>query len=286
MASVNVETEGEKVSRARVVLYGVAPIPWRSEAAEEAITAKAIDLDTAAEAGAAAVRDAKPLSMNGPEGQKMVEAVEKAKVPNMVWYNYRRVPAVTFAHRLIEEGRLGRIFHYRAKFLQDWTISPDVPQGGTGTWRLDAAAAGSGVTGDLYIDQQRPAASSVGVITVDIRGMTSDLSGHDDARNDYLDTRRYPNVVYTPKRLVGLREMPYAEGQEVTFQLVGDMAVGTGRSEVTFDVTGKIVGTTFTGTATAKVQLTDFGYQVPRMTALELDNNVYLEVVIVAERAP
>jgi len=91
----------------------------------------------------------KPLSMNGPEGQKMVEAVEKTKVPNMVWYNYRRVPAVTFAKRLIDEGRLGRIFHYRAKFLQDWTISADLPQGGTALWRLDVAAAGSGVTGDL-----------------------------------------------------------------------------------------------------------------------------------------
>src|SRR5437870_6686955 len=91
----------------------------------------------------------KPLSMNGSEGQKMVEAVEKAKVPNMVWYNYRRVPAVTFAKQLIDQGKLGRIFHYRAKFLQDWTISPDLPQGGQGLWRLDAAAAGSGVTGDL-----------------------------------------------------------------------------------------------------------------------------------------
>jgi predicted dehydrogenase len=91
----------------------------------------------------------KPLAMNGPEGRKMVEAVEKAKVANMVWYNYRRVPAVTFAKRLIDEGRLGKIFHYRAKFLQDWTISPDLPQGGTGLWRLDSAAAGSGVTGDL-----------------------------------------------------------------------------------------------------------------------------------------
>ena len=79
----------------------------------------------------------------------MVEAVEKAGVPNMVWYNYRRVPAVTLAKQLIDEGRLGRIFHYRAKFLQDWTISPDLPQGGAGLWRLDVAAAGSGVTGDL-----------------------------------------------------------------------------------------------------------------------------------------
>jgi predicted dehydrogenase len=91
----------------------------------------------------------KPLAMNGPEGLKMVEAVEKAGVPNMVWYNYRRVPAVTLAKQLIDEGRLGKIFHYRAKFLQDWTISADLPQGGTGLWRLDVAAAGSGVTGDL-----------------------------------------------------------------------------------------------------------------------------------------
>lgn len=91
----------------------------------------------------------KPLAMNGPEGKKMVEAIEKAGVPNMVWYNYRRVPAVTFAKQLIDEGKLGRIFHYRAKFLQDWTINPELPQGGQGLWRLDVAAAGSGVTGDL-----------------------------------------------------------------------------------------------------------------------------------------
>jgi predicted dehydrogenase len=59
------------------------------------------------------------------------------------------VPAVTLAKQLVDEGRLGRIFHYRAKFLQDWTISADLPQGGTGLWRLDANVAGSGVTGDL-----------------------------------------------------------------------------------------------------------------------------------------
>jgi myo-inositol 2-dehydrogenase/D-chiro-inositol 1-dehydrogenase len=91
----------------------------------------------------------KPLAMNAPEAEKMVAAVAKAKVPNMVWYNYRRVPAVTLAKQLIDEGRLGRIFHYRAKFLQDWTISKDLPQGGTGLWRLDVKVAGSGVTGDL-----------------------------------------------------------------------------------------------------------------------------------------
>ncbi len=91
----------------------------------------------------------KPLAMNPKEAETMVAAIAKAGVPNMVWYNYRRCPAVVLAKQLIDEGRLGRIFHYRANFLQDWTISPELPQGGTALWRLDAKAAGSGVTGDL-----------------------------------------------------------------------------------------------------------------------------------------
>ncbi|HEY1759092.1 MAG TPA: Gfo/Idh/MocA family oxidoreductase [Bryobacteraceae bacterium] len=91
----------------------------------------------------------KPLGRNATESEAMVAAVEATQAPNMVWYNYRRVPAVTMLKQLIDEGRFGRIFHYRAKFLQDWTISQDVPQGGEGLWRLDAAVSGSGVTGDL-----------------------------------------------------------------------------------------------------------------------------------------
>jgi predicted dehydrogenase len=107
------------------------------------------EMATAAAAHGKMVLCEKPLAMNGAQGQQMAEAVEQARVPNMVWYNYRRIPAVSLAKKLIDEGKLGRIFHYRAKFLQDWTISPDLPQGGAGLWRLDAAAAGSGVTGDL-----------------------------------------------------------------------------------------------------------------------------------------
>jgi predicted dehydrogenase len=91
----------------------------------------------------------KPLARTGKEAEPMVAAVEKAGVPNFVSFNYRRIPAVTLAKKLIDEGRLGKIFHYRAKFLQDWTISKDVPQGGDALWRLDVKAAGSGVTGDL-----------------------------------------------------------------------------------------------------------------------------------------
>jgi predicted dehydrogenase len=102
----------------------------------------------AAKAGKAILCE-KPLGLNAADALKMVEAVEKAKVPNMVWYNYRRCPAVTLAKQIIDAGKLGRVFHYRANFLQDWTISPDLPQGGTGLWRLDAKVSGSGVTGDL-----------------------------------------------------------------------------------------------------------------------------------------
>lgn len=102
----------------------------------------------AAEAGKIILCE-KPLAMNVTEGQEMVDAVEKAGVPNLVSYNYRRVPAVTLAKQVVDSGKLGRIFHYRANFLQDWTISADLPQGGDALWRLDVKASGSGVTGDL-----------------------------------------------------------------------------------------------------------------------------------------
>ena len=91
----------------------------------------------------------KPLARTLAESKGMVDAVEKAGVKNTVWYNYRRLPAVSLAKQIVDSGKLGKIFHYRANFLQDWTISADVPQGGTAAWRLDAEAAGSGVTGDL-----------------------------------------------------------------------------------------------------------------------------------------
>ena len=102
----------------------------------------------AAEAGKMILCE-KPLALNPEEGERMIKAVEKAGVANTVWYNYRRVPAVTLAKQLIDEGRLGRVFHYRANFLQDWTIDAELPQGGEALWRLDVKAAGSGVTGDL-----------------------------------------------------------------------------------------------------------------------------------------
>ncbi|MGM0457930.1 MAG: Gfo/Idh/MocA family protein [Bacteroidota bacterium] len=102
----------------------------------------------AAEAGKMILCE-KPLARTVDEAKPMVEAVEKAGVANTVWYNYRRVPAVTLAKQIIDSGKLGKIFHFRTNFLQDFTISPDVPQGGEALWRLDKDIAGSGVTGDL-----------------------------------------------------------------------------------------------------------------------------------------
>jgi len=102
----------------------------------------------AAEAGKMIICE-KPLARDAVEALAMTEAVEKAGVLNLVSFNYRRIPAVTLAKKLIDEGKLGKIFHYRANFLQDWTINADVPQGGKDTWRLDVKEAGSGVTGDL-----------------------------------------------------------------------------------------------------------------------------------------
>lgn len=91
----------------------------------------------------------KPLAMNGAEAREMTDTVERAGVPNMVWFNYRRVPAIALAKQVVDEGRIGRPFHYRAQYLQDWTISPELPQGGATLWRLEAEVAGSGVSGDL-----------------------------------------------------------------------------------------------------------------------------------------
>lgn len=108
-----------------------------------------VDIAIAAAKAGKMVLCEKPIARDTREGNRMVKAIEKAGVANMVWYNYRWIPAVSLIKQIVDEGRLGRIFHYRANFLQDWTISPDVPQGGAGTWRLDVEAAGSGVTGDL-----------------------------------------------------------------------------------------------------------------------------------------
>jgi predicted dehydrogenase len=87
----------------------------------------------------------KPLAMNGAEAREMAAAARQSGNINTVWFNYRRVPAIAFAKQLIDEGRIGRVYHFRGLYLQDWTLDPGVPL----VWRMDKSVAGSGVTGDL-----------------------------------------------------------------------------------------------------------------------------------------
>ncbi|REK59533.1 MAG: dehydrogenase [Thermobacillus sp.] len=87
----------------------------------------------------------KPLALNLADAREMLQAAEEAGVKHMVSFNYRFAPAVQLAKKLVQEGRLGRIYHFRAWFLQDWIIDPDFPL----VWRLDKKVAGSGAHGDL-----------------------------------------------------------------------------------------------------------------------------------------
>ena len=87
----------------------------------------------------------KPLAGTLKDAREMMEAARKArKQQTFVWYNYRRVPAVALAHQLVREGRIGRIYHVRAYYLQDWG-GPDTPL----LWRFQKKLAGSGAHGDL-----------------------------------------------------------------------------------------------------------------------------------------
>lgn len=99
----------------------------------------------AAEAGKAILCE-KPLARNVAETERMAAAVRKERVVNMVCHNYRRVPALALAREMIARGELGkRLFHYRARYAQDWIVDPAFPL----VWRLQSGAAGSGSLGDL-----------------------------------------------------------------------------------------------------------------------------------------
>lgn len=87
----------------------------------------------------------KPMAMNVKEAREMLKAAEDAGVKHMIGFNYRRVPAVSLAKRLIDEGAIGKIYHFRAVYLQDRLVDPDFPI----VWRLKKEIAGYGAIGDL-----------------------------------------------------------------------------------------------------------------------------------------
>jgi predicted dehydrogenase len=103
----------------------------------------------------------KPLANTVKEAKAMVAAVKKAGVLNMVCHNYRRAPAVQLAKQLIANGDLGKIYHYRGTYLQDWILDPKLPL----LWRFQKEKAGSGALGDIACHSIDLARFLVGEIT-------------------------------------------------------------------------------------------------------------------------
>ncbi|HSV13675.1 MAG TPA: Gfo/Idh/MocA family oxidoreductase, partial [Tepidisphaeraceae bacterium] len=130
-----------------------ASIDWRKVIADPAIDL--VDVTTpnnkhreiviaALEAGKHVACE-KPLAATLEDARAMRDAAKRApSSKTFVWYSYRRVPAVALAHQLVKEGRIGRIYHVRAYYLQDWA-GPEIPL----VWRFSKEQAGSGSHGDL-----------------------------------------------------------------------------------------------------------------------------------------
>ncbi|MAG93745.1 MAG: dehydrogenase [Planctomycetaceae bacterium] len=103
----------------------------------------------------------KPMALSAEEAREMYEAVEQAGVKHAIGFNYRRVPAIRLAKQMIEEGKLGDIYHWRGAYLQDWIVDPDFPL----TWHLRQETAGYGPHGDLNSHSVDLARYLVGEIT-------------------------------------------------------------------------------------------------------------------------
>jgi len=103
------------------------------------------DIAIAAAKAGKAILCEKPLARNLTEAQEMLKEVEKNGVKHMICFNYRKVPALALARNLIQNGYLGRIYHFRAQYLQDWITDPEFPL----VWRLRKELSGTGVHGDL-----------------------------------------------------------------------------------------------------------------------------------------
>ncbi len=114
----------------------------------------------------------KPIALSLAEAREMLDAAQAAGVVHYLNHNYRRVPAVALARRLIDEGKIGRIFHWRGAYLQSWIINPSFPL----TWHLRRETAGSGPNGDLNSHSIDLARYLVGEIS-EVMAMTAQFVG-------------------------------------------------------------------------------------------------------------
>ena len=156
----NVEMHTISGRNAAAVQAARAQLGWQHATTDwrEIVESPLIDIvdivtptDSHAEMAIAAVKNGKhvlcekPLGLNLKECEQMFAAAQKAKVVHMVCHNYRRIPAIVLAKKMISEGALGRIYHFRARYAQDRLADPDFPL----DWRLQKETSGSGVHSDI-----------------------------------------------------------------------------------------------------------------------------------------
>jgi len=174
----------------------------------------------------------KPLGRDAAEARRMLAAVRAAGVVHMCAFNYRFVPAIRLAYDIIQAGRLGRIYHFRARYLQEWIMDPGLG----GIWRLDAADAGSGALGDLgahIIDLARfligePASVDGATVT-----FIAERPGADGrAQRVEVDDAFAATITFTNGALGTLEASRFARGRknQLTFEINGE------KGSLAFDV--------------------------------------------------
>jgi polyisoprenoid-binding protein YceI len=140
------------------------------------------------------------------------------------------------------------------------------------------------VSGTVTVDTANPAASTLGIISVDISQLQSDDARRDDRiRQSWLESARYPIASFEVTAIEGL-PAAYADGQEVSFQLIGNLTVREVAVPTTWEVTAAIQGETLTGTATTTILMTDFGFDPPSIGGiLTVENEVIVTIELVAK---
>lgn len=184
LAAIAGRTEAAVREAAHRYGYTAAYTDWRDLVADPAVQLvdnsgpnhlHAEPCIAAAEAGKHVLCE-KPLGRTGAEAKSMLEAVTRAGVVHMAGFNYRFVPAIRHAYDLIQAGRIGTIYHFRARYLQDWLSDPGSPH----SWRLSQATAGSGALGDLgshVVDLARFLIGEPAAVSASVRTFTTERPG-------------------------------------------------------------------------------------------------------------
>ncbi len=116
------------------------------------------------------------------------------------------------------------------------------------------------VTGEVKVDRNAPQNSTLGVITADVSQFVSDSTRRDNAiRTRFLESARYPLVTFNPRSVEGL-PAAYAEGEEITFKVSGDLTIRQATRPVTFEVKARLSGDTLSGEAVTTILMSDFGF--------------------------